>query len=65
MNLDKHVSSKDLVVAEQLCPLPSFFSPNEPLWLSNFLSFTQVQGCRTDGKNGHWDKQIGDRQIHH
>lgn len=64
MNLDKHVSSEDLVVVEQFSP-PPFFFPNEPLWLSKFLSFTQDQECRTEGKMGHWHKQIEDRQIHH
>lgn len=40
MNLDKHVSSEDVVV-EYFFSLPFFFFPNESLWLSKFLSFTQ------------------------
>lgn len=43
MNLDKHVSSEDVVVIEHFFSLPFFFFffPNESLWLSKFLSFTQ------------------------
>lgn len=64
MNLDKHVSSEDFVVVEQFSSF-FFFSQNEPLHLSKFLSFTQDQGCRVKGKMGHLHKQNEDRQIHH